>query len=73
VLELTGINLNSNNKDDIEQLIKKKEKMVSYNITDILRIWEGAGVFEYLIPFLIIFEVELLIEVDLIFELLINN
>jgi hypothetical protein len=31
--------------------------MVSYNITDILNIWQAAGVFAYLIPFLIVFAV----------------
>jgi len=31
--------------------------MVSYTITDILNIWQQAGIFAYLIPFLIIFAV----------------
>lgn len=31
--------------------------MVTYTITDILNIWQSAGVFAYLIPFLIIFAV----------------
>lgn len=31
--------------------------MVTYTITDILNVWQAAGIFAYLIPFLIVFAV----------------